>query len=80
MTSVLVVALVVAAAAAIDYAAVQHQRAVADRAAHRAARWSVAQFAAGACGLVAAVQVGWWLLAPEAVGYYLGTWLAVARR
>jgi len=75
---VIAVALLVACAAAtIDYAAVRYQRAVADGEAHRAGRWSLVQFAAGATGLIAAVSVGWWLLVPEGVGYYVGTYLAV---
>ena len=75
----LVALLVFASAAAIDYAAVCYQAAVAQLTPHRAARWSVGQFAASAVGLVAAIQVGWWLLGPEGAGYYCGTWLAVRR-
>lgn len=78
MTALLAVG-VALAAACIDYAAVRHQHAVSARAAHAAACWSVAQFAAAAIGLVAAVTSGWWLLAPEAAGYYAGTLVAVRR-
>jgi hypothetical protein len=79
LIGVLAAVIVFASSVVIDYAAVRYQDAVRALEPHRAGRWSLGQFTAGAVGFVAAVQVGWWLLAFEGAGYYLGTVLAVER-
>lgn len=48
-----------------------------ERASKRAARTSVAIWLVGSLGLFGVVEVGWWLLIPEGVGFYLGTRLAL---
>jgi hypothetical protein len=70
---------VFALAAASDFLETRYVAAVSAGRARAAARCSVAMWACGACGLAAAVQVGWWLLAPEAAGLYVGTILAMRR-
>lgn len=68
-----------ALAAASDYLETAYVRAVHRGAAVHAARCSVAMWLVGVVGLVAVVEVGWWLLAPEAAGLYVGTLLAMRR-
>ncbi len=63
----------------VDYAHARYSLAMADvrrgePARHRAARWSVVQWAAASVGFVVAVKVSIWFLPMEAVGLYLGTW------
>lgn len=43
----------------------------------RAARSSVAMWLVGVVALVTVVEVGWWVLAPEGLGLYVGTKLAM---
>ena len=43
----------------------------------RAARSSVAMWMVGAVALVTVVEVGWWVIAPEGLGLYCGTKLAM---
>lgn len=42
-----------------------------------AARSSVAMWLVGVVALVTVVEVGWWVLAPEGLGLYVGTKLAM---
>jgi hypothetical protein len=49
----------------------------ATRARERAARSSVAMWLVSVVALVAVVEVGWWVLAPEGLGLYVGTKLAM---
>lgn len=82
MNALLLVALAVLAfvlALASDYLETRYVRAVHCGDAVRAARASVAMWAVGVVGLVAVINVGWWLLAPEAAGLYVGTMLAMRR-
>ena len=44
-----------------------------ERASVRAARASVAIWLVGSLGLFGVVELGWWLLLPEGLGFYLGT-------
>lgn len=66
-----------AASAAIDYANAKYVLAVGERQRHRAARWSVAQWAAGLFGFIVAVKFTLWLLPAEALGMYVGTFISV---
>lgn len=67
------------AAFAIDYADSCNTLAVARFEAHRAARWSVVMAALGACSVYVFVKVSPWLIAPELIGLYAGSWYAVDR-
>ncbi len=66
-----------ALAASSDYLETVYVKAVGTRDAERAARASVAMWLVGVVGLVTVLEVGWWLLAPEALGLYVGTRLAM---
>lgn len=66
-----------ALAASSDYLETVYVRAVGARDAERAARASVAMWLVGIVGLITVLEVGWWLLAPEALGLYVGTRLAM---
>lgn len=80
MTYVLLFLAILAASASIDYAGVQHVLAVGEGDRHRAARWSVAQWAAGLLGFIVAMKLTLWLLPAEAIGLYLGTFVSVEPR
>lgn len=69
--------LVFCAAAALDVATVRYYQAVQVKRKHAAARWSIAMYAIGAIGFVSVVQVSLWLMVPECLGLYAGTWLAM---
>jgi hypothetical protein len=43
----------------------------------RAARSSVAMWLVSVVALITVVEVGWWVLAPEGLGLYVGTKLAM---
>lgn len=43
----------------------------------RAARADLATWLMGCVAMMTAVEVGWWVLAPEGLGLYLGTKLAM---
>lgn len=47
------------------------------RARDRASYAGVAIWLVGSLGLFGVVEVGWWMLVPEGVGYYIGTRLAL---
>jgi hypothetical protein len=64
-------------AAAIDYAEARYVRAVQERRAHLAARWSLTMWGLGCLGFVAMLRVSLWLMLPEGLGFYLGTLVAV---
>ena len=69
----LVAVMVFALAAVSDFLETRYVQAVNARRAEQAARCSVAMWAVGVIGLVAVLQVGWWLLIPEGAGLYAGT-------
>lgn len=75
--------LVFVLAASSDWLETRYVRAVrawedGDRTAReRAARSSVAMWIVGVIGLVTVVECGWWVLAPEGLGLYVGTKLAM---
>jgi hypothetical protein len=47
------------------------------RARERAARSSVAMWLVSVIALVTVVELGWWILAPEGLGLYVGTKIAM---
>ena len=49
--------------------------AIARASAARAARWSVMIYAVGLVGVLGVLKISLWLIAPEAVGLYTGTYL-----
>lgn len=71
--------LVFAGAVVLDYATVAYQRAVAARAAHRAALWSCLMCGISSLGVLSIVEVSPLLIVPEFLGLYAGTLLAVRR-
>lgn len=60
-------------AAASDYLETRYVKAVNAGQAVIAARASVAMWLVGVVGLVAVIEVGWWVLPGEALGLYFGT-------
>jgi hypothetical protein len=66
-----------AGAAVLDVVHVVYLRAVERGQAHAAARWSVVIYAIGCAGFYLCVDRGWAFMLPEALGYYVGTWLAM---
>ena len=52
----------------------------AERARHRAAHSSIGMWIVGCVGLIAVVEVGWWVLLPEGAGLYAGTLVSMRRR
>lgn len=64
-------------AAVLDVLHVVYLRAVERGQAHAAARWSVIMYAIGAAGFYLCVDRGWAFMLPEALGYYVGTWVAM---
>lgn len=66
-----------ALAAASDFLETRYVQAVNAGQAVAAARASVAMWLVGVVGLVAVVQVGFWLLIPEGLGLYVGARLAM---
>lgn len=79
MNLVLLALVVFVMATASDYLETRYVLAVNAGDAPRAALSSVAMQLVGVAGLVAVVEVGWWLLAPETIGLYFGTMLAMRR-
>lgn len=75
----LIFALAFFAAAAIDFAEVRHVQAVSRRDALAAGTWSLVMYGVGALGWVAVLEVGPWVLVPEALGFMIGSYLAVRR-
>jgi hypothetical protein len=65
--------------AGVDFAHARYVQALQAGATHRAARWSVVQWASTAVGFIVAVKVTFWLLPFEPLGLYLGTWLGTRR-
>ncbi len=47
------------------------------KAVERAARCSVAMWLVGVAGLIACVEISWYLILPEGAGLYIGTKLAL---
>lgn len=75
--NVAVAVLVFTLAAVSDFLETRYVQAVNARRAEQAARCSVAMWAVGVIGLVAVLEVGWWLLIPEGAGLYVGTMRAM---
>lgn len=75
--SIALAVLVFVLAAVSDFLETRYVQAVQDRSARVAARCSVAMWAVGVIGLVAVLEVGWWLLIPEGAGLYVGTMRAM---
>lgn len=67
-------------AAVSDYLEAKYVEAVNDKNPERASGCSILMWVVGVIGLVAVLEVGWWVLAPEAAGLYLGTRLAMRRQ
>lgn len=76
---VLLGALMFCAAFVIDYADSRNTLAVSRLEAHPAARWSVTMASLGACSVYIFIEVNPWLIVPELLGLYCGTWYAVSR-
>ena len=70
---------VAASAAAVDFAGARYARALVEPRAHAASRWSVVQGIVGSVGFIVAVKVTLWTLPFEALGWYLGTYLAARK-
>jgi hypothetical protein len=90
MLNVAIANLAFALALASDYLETRYVRAVrawedaekptdAQRARHIAAHSSIGMWIVGVIGLVACVEVGWWVLIPEGAGLYAGTLLSMRR-
>jgi hypothetical protein len=69
---------VLVSATLIDFAHARCIVAIAERAPHRAALWSILQWGGATVGFIIAVKVTFWVLPFEAAGLYLGTVIAVA--
>lgn len=67
------------AALALDYAAARYQRAVSARQPGAAACFSVAMCLLSSVALLALVEVSRWMLVPECLGLWAGTYLGVLR-
>lgn len=67
------------AAATYDWCAAGYVRASADRKARKAAFWSMATVAVGIVGLSTVLQYSRWMLVPELLGVWLGTFYGVSR-
>ena len=76
-TTLLIGLLLFATAAASDYLETRYVQAVGSRDALRAAGCSVAMWVVSVAGLIAVIEVGWTVLPFEALGLFVGTWLAM---
>ena len=79
MVTAILCAVVFLASALIDFAHARGIVAIGERAGHRAARWSLAQWIGSTIGFLIAMKVTCWVLPFEAAGLYVGTVLAVRR-
>jgi len=79
MTTIIAL-LVFASAVLIDFAEARYVRAVQRGDSHRAALWSMAMYAGGCVGFIAALDVSLAMMIPECLGLYAGTRLAMMRR
>ncbi len=70
---------VFAIAAIYDFCYAQYAAAAAARQATAAATWSVMTYGAGLIGFASVLKCSTWLVIPEAVGLFFGTWLGVRR-
>jgi hypothetical protein len=77
MLNIALAVMVFVLAATSDFLETRYVQAVNARRAERAAQCSVMMWAVGVVGLVAVLEVGWWLLIPEAFGLYVGTMRAM---
>lgn len=67
------------AAAALDYADAKNKLAVQARDPHRAARWSIAMYLIGLIGFFGIIGYSFWLVIPECLGLYAGSWFALRK-
>src|SRR5260221_10499661 len=79
MVTALLCLVVFVSSAVIDYAHARCIVAISDCAGHRAARWSITQWAGSTIGFIIAVKVTFWVIPFEAAGLYTGTLLAIAK-
>lgn len=79
MVTLLLCLAVFLSATMIDYAHARCVVAIQAGAAHRAALWSMVQWAGATVGFIIAVKVTFWVLPFEAAGLYTGTMLAVGK-
>ncbi len=77
MSTILLGILVFVSAMAIDWANTRYVISVGERAVHKAALWSVAQWMASLVGFVVALKITLWMLPIEAAGLYAGTVLSL---
>ncbi len=75
MISVLVAVGVGALSVGYNWAYAQSIKAMAAGQAHKAALLDTCLYLSGICSLGALVYVGWWVIVPELLGQYLGTYL-----
>ncbi len=61
----------------LDYADTMHKVAIEQRAAVRAGAWSGVMYVLGMAGTWSVLDVAGWLVAPGALGYFLGSVYAV---
>ena len=73
----LLVVVVFVSAAFLDFASVRYQQAVDRCLRHRAALWGVAMYGVSTIGFLSVVDVSWWLMIPECLGFWVGTMLAI---
>lgn len=69
--------LVFCSALVIDLSNARYIQSVNDKHAHRAAAWSLIMYTMGALGFVCLIHISLWLMIPEALGFYVGTMLAL---
>lgn len=72
--------LVFASAAALDGLHVRWNQAVADGRRLRAAVLSIAMWGVSLVGFAGVLEVSWWLLVPEGLGFFVGTYFAIEQR
>lgn len=80
MVTLLLCFTVFLSATLIDFAHARCVVAIQAGAAHRAAGWSMLQWAGATVGFMIAVKVTFWVLPFEAAGLYAGTLIAVGRQ
>lgn len=64
-------------ALAADWLEARYVQAVQGKRATRAALMSIGMWSVGTLGLVAVIEVGWWVLPFEALGLFVGTHLGM---
>lgn len=69
--------LVFISSAGIDFANTRYVRAVGELAVNRAACWSLLQWAMSLIGFLFVIKVSLWLLIPEGLGLFFGSWISL---